>query len=160
MTETVTPTVTETATPTVTETPTATTPDVSQPPTSYAEALDHFAAASAANSVPDELNLFQTPSGNIYCSLGHDAIPAGCEINGGKTRGGSVCEGSMAKLVGRIELSDGVPRPICNPDTIRTEHPPVLAYGMVGRWTGGAVECVSERIGVTCLDTARGRDSF
>lgn len=154
-----TPTVTTTATVTVSPTPSADvvpSPSASSggTPRTYAGALARFSASFAADDVPRDLARFVTPSGNIFCVLDAEGLEPACEIAEGGVRDAAACPGNPnGDLVGRIELAGGRPTAICNTDTIRVGEPPVLAYGTVARATAGSVQCLSERSGVTCVDT-------
>lgn len=153
---TVTATVTATATATATATGTPTAGptaevsadvDLSQPPTTYDEAVAHVDAGADRGS----LESFVTPSGNIFCALTVQDLPTGCEIGGGATADPAVCtEPSISRSVGRIELVAGVAVAVCNTDTIRTSDPAaVLGYGE--SVTTRDTRCTSEEVGVTCV---------
>jgi hypothetical protein len=122
------------------------------PPTTYAEALAHVQAArdvsAGGASGPRR---FTSPSGNIYCDLDF----AACEIQDGKVDDPSACPGGMTTRVGRIELQGNQPVAVCNTDTIVQPGAPVLGYGQ--SVTTRDTQCVSERIGITCV--ARGAET-
>lgn len=129
------------------------------PPTTYAEAQARLAKGQhAASPTP----VFVTPSGNIYCDMGAGPL-AGCELKVGRMKPPSAdyCgTGGGAKDIGRIEFTPGGPRPTCNSDTIFRPGAPVLAYGSIARVERRPFTCLSESIGVTCLDTDRQKGFF
>ncbi|WP_134738940.1 hypothetical protein [Nocardioides sp. 503] len=137
------------------ETPsTQTTPtpdaDVGEPPTTYDEGAAHVAAASGE---PVELARFLTPSGNIYCSISDLTGTPACELGEGPVKDLDVCDPQGPSVfVGRIELGEDGPVPLCNTDTIRGAQATPVEYGDVVTWPSSPVECVVEEIGVTCLD--------
>lgn len=162
VTQTVTATPTEaTSAPPETESasPTATPPppvDLAEPPTTYAEAEAHLAAATAA---PQELGTFQSPDEKFYCTFDDEFIPPSCEILDA-IRDPATCADSPSPGVGRIELTRRGWAPFCNTDTIRQPGAPELAPGAVATWPGASVTCVLEGIGLTCLATADGTGFF
>jgi hypothetical protein len=126
--------------------------DTSKPPRSYLEALEHISAAEQENPSFVQAPRWVTPSGNIYCVTGGGGIPPSCEISEGAVRDPAVCGPAPTQFVGRLEITRGRARAICNTDTIRTAgNPPTLDYGTVA---GSAkVICLSEEVGVTCIST-------
>jgi hypothetical protein len=136
----------------------APTPDpsanVSRPPRTYLQALEHISAAEAEHASFEQQNRWQTPSGNIYCVLGGGPIPPSCEIAEGAIRDPAVCRGAPTPFVGRVEISRARVRAVCNTDTIRGPGAwPTIGYGTV---VGSAkVICLSEEIGVTCISASR-----
>jgi hypothetical protein len=126
-------------------------------PRTYDEAEKHFEQASGPVR---SLRKFQTPSRNIYCSVAA-AGPKGCEINEGSIKDPAVCSGNpVSKYVGRIEFQRGRAVPVCNTDTIRTPGAKVLAYGQIAFVENTRYACVSEAIGVTCINTYRAEGFF
>ncbi|WP_205472546.1 hypothetical protein [Nocardioides sp. SYSU D00038] len=169
---TVTATVTETATPEPTTTPDPTDPtDPTEPtgavepeqsgelpvPRTYDDALAHF---DAWGSEPSEHPTFVTPSGNIFCVVSDDVLPAGCELTAGGIKDPDACAGAPTDRVGRVELRGGRATPVCNTDNIRSPGAPVLGYGEAARVGGGPVQCLVERIGVTCVHLRRTEGFF
>ena len=156
---TVTPSSGSTSAKTPTTTTTTTTPAL-QPPKTYEQAMQHFAAGKVdAGAKPQ----FTSPTGNIYCSIAASgAVPAGCEVRDGRvTPPAGTCDtsGGGAKDVGRIEWSGDTPKPICNSDTMIQPGALVLQYGAIAQDQGSPFQCVSESIGVTCINTA-GKKGF
>lgn len=133
---------------------------VTEPPRSYDEAIEHFSAAFALNDIPQELSRFETPTGNIYCVLDDAGIPPSCEIAEGGVRDDAQCIEAPSPVVGRIEFTERGPVPVCNSDTIRTPGPPILGYTGVAAFTGLSIQCLSEEIGVTCLNTGTKQGFF
>ncbi len=126
-------------------------------PRTYDDALKHF---DQANGPTRALRKFQTPSLNIYCSVAA-AGPKGCEINEGAIKDPAVCSGNpVSKYVGRIEFRRGRAVPVCNTDTIRTPGAKVLAYGSIAFVENTRYACVSEAIGVTCINTYKAEGFF
>lgn len=152
-----TPTATSTATSTATATATATS---DAPPRTYAEASARLAAAGT----PQTVRAFRTPSGNIYCHLSGPGAQLGCELTEGRiTPPAGLCDtgGGGAHDVGRIEFDHGKPAAVCNSDTIVTEEAPAsLPYGSVAGGGHKGIRCLSEQIGVTCVDDASHRGFF
>jgi hypothetical protein len=126
--------------------------DTGTPPRSYIEALEHISAAEQEHPSFVQAPRWITPSGNIYCVTGGGGIPPSCEISEGAVRDPAVCGPAPTQFVGRLEITRGRARAICNTDTIRTAgRPPTVGYGTVA---GSAkVICLSEEIGVTCIST-------
>ena len=54
--------------------------------------------------------------------------------------------------MGRVQFIGGRATPVCNTDTIRQSNPPVLEYGVAARWKNFKIMCLSESIGVTCIN--------
>lgn len=154
---------TEPSEPTQTATSVPATPspavDLSQPPTSYAEAKAHLDAAIEAGGAPQELRRFESAGGAYYCSLGDRYIPPSCELLDG-IKDPEVCADSPSQKVGRIELTERGWQPFCNTDTIRMPGATVVPDGGVGTWSRLSVECVMESIGVTCLETGNQQGFF
>ena len=153
-------TATATATPTPTPTPAVTdaaptTPTTAPPlppapsgavPRTYAEALAKF---DAAGQEPMSYRRFATADGNIFCLLSDKALSPGCEIARGGVADPEACAGAPAQVVGRVELTPGRARAVCNTDTIRSDMPDVLGRGEVAQ--SGDVQCIAEKRGVTCI---------
>jgi hypothetical protein len=125
-----------------------------KPPRSYIDALEHISAAEQEHPSFVQARRWTSPSGNIYCVTGGGGIPPSCEIGEGAVRDPAVCGPAPTPYVGRLEISGGRARAICNTDTIRTgDRVPSIPYGTVA---GSAqVICLSEEIGVTCIATQR-----
>jgi hypothetical protein len=89
-------------------------------------------------------------------------VPAGCEVRDGRvTPPPGTCDtsGGGAKDVGRIEWSGDTPKPICNSDTMYQPGAQVLQYGAIAQVQGSPFQCISESIGMTCINTA-GKKGF
>ena len=141
-----------------TSTTTTTTP-AAQPPKTYEQAMQHFAAGKIDTTAKPQ---FTSPTGNIYCSIAPSgAVPAGCELRDGRVTppAGTCPPGAAAKDVGRIEWSGDTPKPICNSDTMIQPGAQVLQYGAIAMMQGSPFQCISESIGVTCINTA-GKKGF
>jgi len=123
-------------------------------PRTYDAALAHFDVSNDMRA----LKKFVSPSGNIYCNVGTSG-PKGCEINAGAVKDPDVCSGvPVADRVGRIEFRRGRAVPVCNTDTIRKQGAKVLPYGSAT--TFGNVACLSEKIGVTCINLKKTEGFF
>jgi hypothetical protein len=123
-------------------------------PRTYDAALAHFNVANDMRA----LKKFVTPSGNIYCNVGTSG-PKGCEINAGAVKDPAVCKGNpVSDRVGRIEFRRGRAVPVCNTDTIRKPGAKVLRYGSAT--TFGNFACLSEKIGVTCINIKKTEGFF
>ena len=141
-----------------TSTTTTTTP-AAQPPKTYEQAMQHFAAGKIDTAAKPQ---FTSPTGNIYCSIAPSgAVPAGCELRDGRVTppAGTCPPGAAAKDVGRIEWSGDAPKPVCNSDTMIQPGAQVLQYGAIAMMQGSPFQCISESIGVTCINTA-GKKGF
>jgi len=87
--------------------------------------------------------------------------PKGCEINEGAIKDPAVCSGvPVSKYVGRVEFIHGRATPVCNTDTIRTPNPKTLPYGSAAKVRGSSITCLSETIGVTCINLAKTEGFF
>jgi hypothetical protein len=126
-------------------------------PRTYDDALEHF---DALGSEPLNVRRFVMPSGNIYCALKVKSIAPGCEITEGAVEDPDVCAGTPTDDVGRVQFVGGRATPICNTDTIRQPKAPVLDYGVAARWRGFKIMCLSESIGVTCINTKQAEGFF
>lgn len=142
-----------------TSTTTTTTTPAAQPPKTYEQAMQHFAAGKIDTAAKPQ---FTSPTGNIYCSIAPSgAVPAGCELRDGRVTppAGTCPPGAAAKDVGRIEWSGDTPKPVCNSDTMIQPGAQVLQYGAIAMMQGSPFQCISESIGVTCINTA-GKKGF
>ncbi len=123
-------------------------------PRTYDAALAHFDVAKDMKA----LKKFVSPSGNIYCNVATSG-PKGCEINVGSVKDPDVCPGNpVSDRVGRIEFHRGRAVPVCNTDTIRKQGAQVLPYGSATSF--GRFACLSERIGVTCINIKKTEGFF
>ncbi len=148
-----TPTQVPTSTPTSTDVPTALAVGrLRGAPSSFAEAKARLDAARPAASVGDR---FRSPSGNIVCRRSADPATAACEVAKGRVDPPlpTICPASGPQDIGRVELSARGALPVCNSDTIGTGGEPELGYGSRTP-PSGTVSCLSETVGVTCIDEA------
>jgi hypothetical protein len=157
-------TVTVTPTPagasTTSTTSTTTAPATATPPKTYQQAMQHVAAGKIDTAVKAQ---FTSPTGNIYCSIAASGdVPPGCELRDGRiTPPAGTCDtgGGGAKDVGRIEWAGDTPTLVCNSDTMIQPGAPVLQYGSIAQVQGSPFQCVSEQIGMTCINTT-GKKGF
>jgi hypothetical protein len=156
-------TITITPTPTggsTTSTTTTTTAPAVTPPKTYKQAMQHFAAGKIDTAAKAQ---FTSPTGNIFCSIAASGgVPAGCELRDGRiTPPAGTCDtgGGGAKDVGRIEWSGDSPKLVCNSDTMIQPGVPVLPYGSIAQVQGSPFQCLSETIGMTCVNTS-GKKGF
>ncbi len=128
-------------------------------PTSYADALARLGQAALD---PKVSGVFTSPTGNIFCTVARDALVKGCEVAEGRVAPPKpmTCPSPGAKDVGRVEWQPSGPVPTCNSDTIRVQGAPKLAYGTTSDVAGSAYACLSESVGVTCIDRDLGRGFF
>jgi hypothetical protein len=133
-----------------TGTPTATA-DTGRGPTTYGAAVDRIDRADDTRVTAAR---FATPGDSVYCLLEDDVIGPSCELRTGFIEEESFCGGGATNGVGRIETLDGRAQPVCNTDTIREPGARVVGPVAVVVARGGAVRCVVEQLGVTCVDTA------
>ena len=119
-------------------------------PRTYDAALQHFGNAKGRERAYKK---FVTPSGNIYCSLKVSGFPVGCELSQGSIKDPAACGNNpVSKYVGRVEFHGGRAVPVCNTDTIRTPGARTLKYGDIAYIPGWHYACLSEEIGVTCIN--------
>ncbi len=147
-------TTTPTTPPTTPATPATPTSAPTTPPTTFADAM---ARVTAGTVDPSIRTAFTSPTGNIFCAIsGQGTGPVGCELKDGRvaqpTAGSCPSEGPQD--VGRVEFLSNGPTPICNSDSIIRGNVPTLTYGSVGVADGSPIRCLSEKIGMTCIDTA------
>ncbi len=148
-----TPTAPSSTTPTTPTVPTALAAGAQRgAPHSYAEASRSIRSGRESARVD---GVFVSPSGNIFCTIGVGSTPA-CEVADGRTKPpeDGICSADGPKDVGRIELTGAGAVPVCNSDTVRRGTPPTLPYGSRAEAPGSTVSCLSERVGVTCVDSA------
>jgi hypothetical protein len=121
-------------------------------PHSYAEARARLDAAPPTAAATDR---FQSPTGNIVCTISGSPSRAACEVEKGRIDPPlpSICPSDGPKDVGRIELDASGALPVCNSDTIREGDEPELSYG-TRTASADPVGCVSEEFGVTCVDAS------
>jgi hypothetical protein len=142
-----------TATTSTTSTSSTTTTPAAQPPTTYAQAMQHVAAGRVDTGAKAQ---FTSPTGNIFCSIAAGDVPRGCEVRDGRATpppGTCDADGGGVKDVGRIEWDGGTPKPICNSDTMFQPGAQVLQYGSTAQVQGSPFLCVSETLGMTCVNT-------
>jgi len=142
-----------------TSAPPATTSAPSAPPTSYEQALAHFSTGEVDNQVKGR---FSSPTGNIFCDMGADGSTNGCELRLGRIAPPTpdFCPPGGAKDIGRVELVPEGPKAVCNSDSIVKPGSAVLTYGSISRIAGSPLQCLSESIGMTCLDTTAKKGFF
>jgi len=147
------PSTSSTTTPATTTTPTA------SPPTSYEQAIAHFATGQVDDQVKGR---FSSPTGNIFCDMGTDGSTNGCELKTGRIPPPTAdfCPAGGAKDIGRVELTPQGPKAVCSSDTIVKPGSAILTYGSISRITGSPLQCLSESIGMTCLDTTAKKGFF
>ena len=153
---------TVTITPTVTPTPSTaanvTTPPPT-PPQSYDQAVQHL---STGTRDPAATKVFASPTGNIYCDIFAGSPVRGCELRSGRIAPPTAdyCGrgGGEAKDIGRVQFSANGPMAVCNSDSIVTVDAPTMKYGSVA--IAGSIACISESIGVTCLDSGTRKGFF
>lgn len=118
-----------------------------------------FPAPSRADS-----NNFQSPSGNIYCSLAADGVA--CDISDYTYQPPPPPEcGKHISWGSRFTLTPGKPAAMeCHGDTLRVPGEPTLTYGQTA--SAGTITCASEESGMKCTDSSSGhyfrvsRDSY
>ncbi|WP_068430581.1 DUF6636 domain-containing protein [Piscicoccus intestinalis] len=115
------------------------------------------AAAKVAAGDATSMSRFQSPSGNIYCDM--TSQYRACELGEGGVPGPtndpqSGCMDGFSATVRAVKFTTRGTQKVCNTDTIRNNTAPTLAYGSVAR--SGSIACLSERSGMTCVDTDSG----
>jgi hypothetical protein len=118
-----------------------------------------FPATAQADS-----SKFQSPSGNIYCTLAADG--AACDISDYTYQPPPPPEcGKHISWGSRFTLTPGKPAAMeCHGDTLRVPGESTLNYGQT--ISAGTITCASEQSGMKCTDTSSGhyfrvsRDSF
>lgn len=126
-------------------------------PRTYDDALAHF---DALGSEPFNVRRFVMPSRNIYCTLKVRGIAPSCEINVGGVKDPAACDGAATDVVGRVSFVGGRATPVCNTDTIQKPNAKVLDYGVAARFRNFKIMCLSESIGVTCINTKKAEGFF
>jgi hypothetical protein len=121
-------------------------------------ALSATAAAAAAIALPapahaNSLN-FQSPSGNIACTL--DTGGAACDISEYTYQPPPPPEcGKHIKWGNRFTLMAGKPGAIeCHGDTLRVPGEATLNYGQT--ISAGSITCASDPAGMKCTDNSSG----
>lgn len=124
--------------------------DFDTAPSSYREAVAYVAEARETGGAQD-MRAFATPE-DIYCLMSSQYLQPACELpQGAGIEDAEACRNAMGDRVGRIELTDGGPRAVCNTDTIRDSPPEVVQpVGVVTNARTG-LECAVADIGVTCV---------
>lgn len=120
-------------------------------PHSFDEAKQRIDRATSA----DVGSVFQSPTGNITCSTtGGQGVLVTCDVAKGRSDApaSAPCPPGGPSDIGRIELTAGGARPVCNSDTIRQGTAATLAYGVRTGASLGSVACLSEEFGMTCVD--------
>jgi hypothetical protein len=106
----------------------------------------------------DVPNWFESPSGNIVCSISGASAgkaSAGCEIRNHTWAIPSPPGWYLGGGCDRFVLDQGsAPVTHCHTDTSFVPGPPVLDYGQTD--SIGAITCNSEPTGITCTDTSTG----
>lgn len=130
-------------------------------PASYAEAASRLEAARIATSVQGR---FLSPTGNIFCDVIRDGSAVACEIAEGRVDApAGVCEAGGSQ-VRRLELTFDKVEAVCGSGSIRDDGAasgaPKLRYGYREIVAGTPIQCLSEKTGVTCIDTAAQRGYF
>jgi hypothetical protein len=130
-------------------------------PHSYDEALARIDGAAPADGITTD---FVSPSGNIRCRVGGDpsgSTPPACDLAEGRVAPPlpTICPADGPKDIGRIELTDRGAFPVCNAETVGKGDLPTLDYGRQTADRGAPVRCISEKVGMTCVDTTH-RNGF
>ncbi len=126
-------------------------------PADIGEAIARVMGAEVAASVQ---GVFTSPTGNIFCAVVEDGAVMACELAEGRVAAEGVCPPDGPQEVRRLELrGDGV-RPACS-GSIRPADAsaPKLRYGRSTVVAGTPIQCLSEKVGITCVDT-QGRRGF
>jgi hypothetical protein len=125
-------------------------------PADYAEAVGKVGGAPTSDSVQ---GFFISPTGNIFCNLVEDGSVMACELAEGRVEAPGSCPADGPQLVRRLELSADRVVPACS-GSIREGGAPKLRYGQRTVVAGTPIQCLSEKVGVTCVDTAGRRGFF
>ena len=127
-------------------------------PRTYDDAVKHFEHAKG-KVLP--LKRFQSPSGNIYCAMAVAHFPKACEIYQGEVKDPAACaENPISKYVGRLQFFHGRAVAVCNTDTIKTPGAKVLPYGSAAHVRNSKFTCLSESIGMTCINLVEAEGFF
>lgn len=131
-------------------------------PASYAESASRVEAARIATSVQGR---FLSPTGNIFCDVIRDGSAVACEIAEGRVDAPpGVCGTDGSRQVRRLELTFDRVEAVCGAGSIRDDAAasgaPKLRYGYRTIVAGTPIQCLSEKTGVTCIDTAGQRGYF
>lgn len=127
-------------------------------PADIDEAIARVAGAESAESVQ---GVFTSPTGNIFCSVVDDGAVMACELAEGRVPAEGVCPPDGPQQVRRLELGADAVQPACS-GTIREPdaRAPKLRYGRRTVVAGTPIQCLSEKVGVTCVDTVGRRGFF
>jgi hypothetical protein len=125
-------------------------------PADYAEAVARVGSAPTSDSVQ---GFFISPTGNIFCNVIEDGSVMACELEEGRVEAPGVCPADGPQQVRRLELSADRVVPACS-GSIRDGDAPKLRYGQRTVVAGTPIQCLSEKVGVTCVDTAGRRGFF
>jgi hypothetical protein len=109
--------------------------------------------ALSATAYADDLN-FQSPSGNIACTLSPGGATCDIADYTYQVPPGPECSKHI-KWGNRFTLSPGKPGAMeCHGDTVRVPNEATLNYGQT--LTAGTLTCGSDQAGIKCSDSASG----
>lgn len=120
---------------------------------SYDDAVERIDKAKKGGT----RNAFTSPTGNIFCAYSDGETGMSCELAEGAMRppNPQLCPPDAgATKVNRIQMTGDGFALVCASDTIRTTAR-ALPYGSTTDLAGGKVRCLSDKNGVTCIDTER-----
>jgi hypothetical protein len=127
-------------------------------PAGFDEALARVEGAEIAEAVQ---GFFVSPTGNILCKVIRDGSAMACELAEGRVPAPDVCPPDGPAEVRRLELDADRVVAACS-GSIRGEGEgaPKLRYGRRTVVAGTPIQCLSEKVGVTCIDTVGRRGFF
>jgi hypothetical protein len=127
-------------------------------PADVDEAIARVTGAENAESVQ---GVFTSPTGNIFCSVVDDGAVMACELAEGRVPAPGICPPGGPQEVRRLELGADAVKPACS-DTIREPdaEAPKLRYARRTVVAGTPIQCLSEKVGITCVDTTGRRGFF
>lgn len=127
-------------------------------PHSFAEARARLARAKVDGRVH---GTFRSPSGNIACDVSNSATIARCILDAGRVEvPARLCPGDGTDRVRGVELTDTGAFPVCEGQVAAAEQAPKLPYGSRTVVPDSPFTCLSELVGVTCVDTDYERGFF
>ncbi len=127
-------------------------------PADIDEAIARVMGAQVAPSVQ---GIFTSPTGNIFCAVVEDGAVMACELAEGRVAVEGVCPPDGPQQVRRLELrADGVTAACSGSIRDLAASAPKLRYGRSTVVAGTPIHCLSEKVGVTCVDTTGRRGFF
>jgi hypothetical protein len=127
-------------------------------PHDYAEARARFVGAKVDPAIH---GTFRSPTGNIACDVSNSAAVAQSLLAKGRVKvPDRLCPDDKGDRVRGVELTDSGALPVCTGELAAAKKAPKLPYGSRTAVPGSPFTCLSEEVGVTCIDTDYERGFF